>query len=93
MPTLAPTPGYVKLQCPPGVTHVYGQLDSDCPDGTAPAVYQPVNGVVTLPSALLVPDLLSQGYVILDGTPDPPPVQGWSFRDLPFLNWLGAKPF
>lgn len=87
---LAQTPGYVHLNAPLGVTHVFGQLDSETP----PAIYQPnASHVVTLPSALLVPDLLGQGYTIADSTPAPGPVRGWSFRDLPFLNWLGNKPF
>ncbi len=87
---LGQKPGFVQLQCPPGITQVFGQVDSDDP----PAIYIPnASGVVTLPLALLVPDFLSQGYTIVDGTPTPGPVRGWSFRDLPFLDWLGRRQF
>jgi len=49
--------------------------------------------VITQPIALFVPSLLAQGYTVLDGAPAPGPVRGWSFRDRPFLDWLGARPF
>jgi hypothetical protein len=83
----------VQLQCPPGVTHFYGQRDSYIPNTEAPAIYQPVDGVLTIPASLLSQDMLGQGYTILDGTPPPGPRRGWSFRDLPFLTWLNNKPW
>jgi len=86
-------PGFVQLQCPPGVTHFYGQLDSYIPASESPAIYQPVAGVLTIPVALLNQDMIAQGYIILDDTPSPSPPRGWSFRDLPFLQWLGSKPW
>ena len=91
--TLAAKPGFVQLNCPPGVTHFYGQQESYIPVGTPIGVYQPVAGVLTIPVALFVPEMLAQGYTVADGTPPPAPVRGWSFRDLPFLTWLNNRPW
>ena len=85
-----PTARLCKAAMPAQVSHFFGQLDSD----DRPAVYRPnAEGVITQPIALFVPSLLAQGYTVLDGAPAPGPVRGWSFRDRPFLDWLGARPF
>jgi hypothetical protein len=86
--TLVNKPGFVQLNVPAGVTHFYAQQESYGPAGS-PGVYEPVNGVLTIPAALFVPNMLAQGYTIADSTPPPSPVRGWSFADLPFLTWLG----
>ena|SRR6266446_3462568 len=93
MPQFAPTPGFIKLSCPEGCTQVYGQVGSQVPFGTEPSVYVPerIAGelIVTLPAGIVTDSLLAAGFAIVDGSPTPPPTPGWTFRDLPFLNWSG----